>query len=196
MSEQVNTCMNYARTPPSDFILECDNGQASKHDSYRATLQDIQNSMTNIESNSEKIDLQTFTTNINDKVVGVEGSMSRLENKFLELEKSLENKYDIWKSEALCQISSDSMDNGSRNEFNVIKAEHEFVLKQNKSLENHISLLHGELNEQNKSIDKLEIRTKTLSNELANKDDIILNHIEDIEMEKLHQSNYEKETGR
>ena len=113
--------------------------------------------MTELISRENKIDIQVFAAKVNESVSEIKSSVSRLESKFKDLLNSIDNKFDIWKLDAISkmQYSSDSLLVENSDNIVVSKSEHDLLVKQINAQENEISLLQNELSDKNNAIDKL-----------------------------------------
>ena len=113
--------------------------------------------MTELISRENKIDIQVFATKVNESMSEIKSSVSRLESKFKDVLNSIDNKFDIWKLDAISkmQYSSDSLVVENSDNIVVSKSEHDLLLKQINAQENEISLLQNELSDKNNAIDKL-----------------------------------------
>ena len=83
-------------------------------------------------NNIDKVDVRSFTSDINDKYRGVEILVSRLEQKFSDLEESIGNKFEKLKLDARSDASRTLEDNSGRVAY---------MEKQINVQENEVSLL-------------------------------------------------------
>ena len=95
------TCYKCVETP-IDICEEYEtNGEKSTQNEI---FQDIEATLSEISNAKEKIDLNAFTAKVNEMVTEAKSSVLRLENKFQNLENSIDNKLETWKLEAINKI--------------------------------------------------------------------------------------------
>ena len=199
LSKRKFTCDPCSDTPPdfrAEFDMRNNEKYVSSNDPHGDILKDIESSMAEISCNKDKIDIQSFTTKVDSSVSEMKSSVSRLESKFTELLHSIDNKFEVWKLDAINKIQNSTQNifpDDNNDNILVSRSEHEFLLKQIKAQESEISLLQSELNDKINTIDKVKNDVIVRSEELIKKNNGIDTLTRELDSEKLACNKYNTE---
>lgn len=165
-SQRKYVCEICSPIPDNEYLWNEMPSKVIDNNDYQKIINDIYIWMKESSDTILKVDIPSFSEKIDIKYNNIEKTISRLENKYLEMEKSIDLKFQVWKLEAINKISSDCAEvSSNNNNSGMTQILNEKITAQ----DNQLDLLQSELSAKNKSIEQLSEQVKKVQIEIADK---------------------------